>query len=103
MSKGMQGEAASDVQVLVASTLYAPEEVLGPVAVVLEGTKIKAVWRDTDAEAAGRRLNAYLPERSATISDLGAWRLAPGFIDIHTHGFAGYDITSGSSDDIATI
>lgn len=103
MSKGMQGEAASDVQVLVASTLYAPEEVLGPVAVVLEGTKIKAVWRDTDAEAARRRLNAYLPERSATISDLGTWRLAPGFIDIHTHGFAGYDITSGSSDDIATI
>jgi N-acetylglucosamine-6-phosphate deacetylase len=103
MSKEMQGEAASDVQVLVAAALYAPEEVPGPVAVLLEGTKIKAIWRDTDAEASRRLLNDYLPDASAAVVDLGAWRLAPGFIDIHTHGFAGYDITSGSSDDIAAI
>jgi N-acetylglucosamine-6-phosphate deacetylase len=103
MSEGIPGETTSNLQVLVTETLYAPEEVPGPVAVVIEGTTIKAIWRATDAEAARQLVNEYLPGASMTLTDLGAWRLAPGFIDIHTHGFAGYDITSGSSDDIAAI
>src|SRR3989442_122287 len=40
------------VQVLVAGKLYAPEEIAGPVAVLLEGTTIRDIWRGTDVASA---------------------------------------------------
>lgn len=103
MSKERQDDKARTLQVLVAKTLYAPEEVAGPVAVVIEGTGIRAIWRVEDTDQARRLCAERLPEEPVEVSDLGAWRIAPGYIDIHTHGFRGHDITSGTSEDIAAM
>src|SRR5271167_1889955 len=81
------------LRVLVAGKLYAPEEIAGPVAVVLEGATIRDIWRGTDAATARRRLTEHMPGATVEVTDLGSWCLAPGYIDLHTHGFCGYDVT----------
>lgn len=91
------------VQVLVAGKLYAPEEISGPVAVVLEGTTIRDIWRETDVVSARRRLAEQMPDEAAEVTDLGLWSLAPGYIDLHTHGFYGYDVTTGSQEDVEAM
>lgn len=91
------------LHILIASIVYAPEEIVGPVAVVIEQNAIAAVWRDCDAEAAQQLAQQWIPGAQVTVTDLRPWRLAPGYIDIHTHGFGGYDITNGSSADITAI
>ena len=101
MSKKRRDNRA--LQALVAKTLYAPEEVAGPVAVVIEETSIRALWRVGDADQARRLCAQRLPEDLVEVTDLGICRIAPGYIDIHTHGFRGYDITSGTPDNIAAM
>ncbi|HEY2592957.1 MAG TPA: amidohydrolase family protein, partial [Chloroflexota bacterium] len=32
--------------------------------------------------------------------DLRPWSVAPGWVDLHTHGFGGHDVTSGSEADL---
>jgi len=91
------------LRVLVAEKLYAPEEVAGPVAVVLAGASVRAVWRVRNSAQAEQLCAAKLPEAVVEISDLGSWCIAPGYIDIHTHGFHGHDISSGSQEDIAMM
>lgn len=91
------------VQVLVAKTLYAPEEIPGPVAVVLEDAKIHDVWRATDAVAARQRVTEHMPGAAAHVIDLGSWSLAPGYIDLHIHGFRGHDVTTGSLEDVEAM
>jgi N-acetylglucosamine-6-phosphate deacetylase len=91
------------LHVLVAGGLYAPEEIAGPVAVVLDGATIQAIWRETDADAVRRRLAEELPDAVVTVTDLGAWWLAPGYIDLHTHGFLGHDVTTGTQADVAAM
>ena len=103
MSKERQDDKTKTLQVLVAKTLYAPEEVAGPVAVVIEGAGIRAIWRVRDADQARQFCAERLPEEMVEVSDLGFWRIAPGYIDIHTHGFHGHDITSGTQEDIAAM
>ncbi|MDQ6660339.1 MAG: N-acetylglucosamine-6-phosphate deacetylase [Chloroflexota bacterium] len=93
-------EQQPHVQVLVAEKLYAPEEILGPVAVVLEGTTIRDIWRGTDAASARSRLHSQMPNSTVEVTDLGSMSLAPGYIDIHTHGFYGHDMTTGSQKDV---
>jgi len=44
-----------------------------------------------------------MPGQSIEVSDLHSWCVAPGYIDIHTHGLHGHDITTGSQEDIAAI
>ncbi|MFL5657544.1 MAG: N-acetylglucosamine-6-phosphate deacetylase [Ktedonobacteraceae bacterium] len=88
------------VQVLVAGKLYAPEEIAGPVAVLLEGTTIRDIWRGTDVVSARRRLAKQMPHSTAEVTDLGSWCLAPGYIDLHTHGFCGHDVTTGAQEDV---
>lgn len=87
------------VQVLVAEKLYAPEEIAGPVAVVLEGSTIRDIWRGTDAASARRRVAG----KAVNVTDLGSWWLAPGYIDLHTHGFSGHDVTTGSQEDVEAM
>jgi len=99
----MQHTATQPLQILVAGKLYAPEEIAGPVAVVLEGTKIRAIWRGMDASAARQRLAEQMPGSEVEVSDLGPLSLAPGYIDIHTHGFHGHDVTTGSQQDIEAM
>jgi len=88
------------VQVLVAGKLYAPEEIAGPVAVLLEGTTIRDIWRGTDVASARHRLAKHMPDSTVEVSDLSSWCLAPGYIDLHTHGFCGHDVTTGAQEDV---
>jgi N-acetylglucosamine-6-phosphate deacetylase len=92
--------ATSPVQILVAGALYTPEEMPGPACVVIEGTRIRDIWRATTATEARERLAAAMPGMPADIIDLGDTRLAPGFIDLHTHGFHGHDVNAGSVEDL---
>lgn len=103
MRDNPQDGRAQSLQVLVARTLYAPEEITGPVAVVLEGTTIRDLWRGTDADAARQRLAEQIPGAAPEVIDLGSWRLAPGYIDLHIHGFRGHDVTTGSREDVETM
>jgi N-acetylglucosamine-6-phosphate deacetylase len=79
--------------VLLAGGAYTPEAIDQPVAVALRDGTIEAVSTDVDAA----RRSADLVE------DVGAWRVAPGYIDLHTHGFAGRDVTSGNEADLAAM
>jgi N-acetylglucosamine-6-phosphate deacetylase len=54
------------------------------VAVVLEGAKIGSVSRNFDAARMGN---------GAEVIDVRPGWLAPGYVDVHTHGFAGHDVT----------
>jgi N-acetylglucosamine-6-phosphate deacetylase len=103
MQISIQDAAAQPLQVLVAGKLYAPEEIPGPVAVVLEGTTIRDIWRGMDAATAMRRLTEQMPDSTVEVIDLGSWCLAPGFIDLHTHGFCGHDVTTGSQDEVEAM
>ncbi|MHB8600630.1 MAG: N-acetylglucosamine-6-phosphate deacetylase [Ktedonobacteraceae bacterium] len=98
-----EGTGTQPVQILVAETVYAPEEIPGPVAVVIEGTKIREVWRKTDAATARRREAEQRLDATFAVTDLGTLRLAPGYIDLHTHGFQGHDVTTGSREDIESM
>lgn len=98
-----QSAETQPLQALVAGTLYTPEEITGPVTVVLAGTTIHDVWRDTDAQTARQRLEEQTPGAAPNVIDLGSWRLAPGYIDLHTHGFRGHDVTTGSRVDIEAM
>lgn len=103
MRKDTREPAAEPLHVLLTEKLYAPDEIAGPFAVVLEGPVIRALWRVAD-EAHARQLCAErMPEKTIEVSNLGSWSVAPGYIDIHIHGLLGHDITTGPQEDIAAI
>ncbi|HJT55001.1 MAG TPA: N-acetylglucosamine-6-phosphate deacetylase [Ktedonobacteraceae bacterium] len=87
-------------QILVAGKLYTPEEVPGPVTVALESATIRAIWRETDAAAVRQLVREKWPDSRLEVVDLSSYSLAPGYIDLHTHGFYGHDITTGPRDDV---
>lgn len=89
--------------VLTAQTLYAPEVIPGPASIVFAGPRIHAIWRDTDAQAARQRARDAQLDPSTQFIDLGQLRLAPGYIDLHDHGFHGHDITTGSREEIEAM
>ncbi|MBV9169089.1 MAG: N-acetylglucosamine-6-phosphate deacetylase, partial [Chloroflexi bacterium] len=76
--------------VLIGERAFTPEEIVGPVAVVIENGSIVALRRDTDTLG------------TETI-DLRPWWIAPGYIDLHTHGFGGFDVTGGEPADIQAM
>lgn len=102
MTKPQGGELGA-VRILLTETLYTPEEIAGPAAVVITGSKIHAVWRGIDAQEARRRARDAGFDSSAEVIDLTAWRVMPGFIDIHDHGFHGHEVTTGSREDIEAM
>ncbi len=97
-----RGEAALPWQILVAGKLYTPEEIAGPVAIVIEEQKIRDIWRG-DAVAARQRFAEQWPGVTMEVIDLAEYCLAPGYIDLHIHGFHGHDVTTGSHEDIVAI
>ncbi|QBD77778.1 N-acetylglucosamine-6-phosphate deacetylase [Ktedonosporobacter rubrisoli] len=103
MDLGIQSIHSQALQVLVAGKLYTPDEIAGPVAIVLEGSKIRAIWRDTNAAEARQRVEHLFPGLAVDVTDLGTWRLAPGYIDLHIHGFRGHDITTGPAEDTEAV
>ncbi|HEX4205158.1 MAG TPA: N-acetylglucosamine-6-phosphate deacetylase [Ktedonobacteraceae bacterium] len=103
MSEDTHDAVTRPLQVLVAEKLYAPEEIAGPLAIVLAGTTIRALWRVTDVAQARQLCAERLPGEAFEVSDLRPWRMAPGYIDLHIHGLRGHDITSGPQEDITAI
>jgi N-acetylglucosamine-6-phosphate deacetylase len=95
--------ARADTRILIGRGLYVPDRVEGPAAVVISDGTIQAVWRDVDARAARQRVEQELPSADVTVTDLQPWRLAPGYIDLHTHGWHGHDVTSGPQSDITAM
>ena len=89
--------------VLTAQTIYTPEEIPGPSSIVIAGSRIHAIWRGADAQTAQERARDAQLGPSTEFIDLGPLRLAPGYIDLHDHGFHGHDITTGSREDIETM
>jgi N-acetylglucosamine-6-phosphate deacetylase len=103
MSEVKGGGSGEPLHVVLAAKLYAPAEIAGPLAIVLAGTKIRALWRVADAAQARRLCAELMPGRAVEVNDLGSWRVAPGYIDIHLHGLGGHDITTGPGEDTAAI
>jgi N-acetylglucosamine-6-phosphate deacetylase len=68
--------------VLTASLLYTPLQRIDQPFVLIEGTSIVSLGSQADSE---------LP-RNARVVDFGDRILAPGMLDIHIHGAAGYDV-----------
>ncbi|MDI3298032.1 MAG: N-acetylglucosamine-6-phosphate deacetylase [Bacillota bacterium] len=89
---------AGRLTALVAERLYAPEAVAGPVAVLVRDGRVVDVWRETGSRQAAERLAG-----AGEVADLGGARLAPGFIDLHTHAFRGHDVTSGGAEEVAAM
>jgi N-acetylglucosamine-6-phosphate deacetylase len=86
--------------ILLASSALAPEEIPGPCAIVIADEKIRSVSRQVDVAA----LRDRLPSGASTeVVDLRPWRIAPGYVDLHTHGFQGHDLTTGSQADVAAM
>lgn len=102
MSASRSDQSARYV-VLTAQTLYTPEEIPGPSSIVIEGRRIRAIWRGIDAREARQRAHEAQFGPSTEFVDLGSLRLAPGYIDLHSHGFHGHDITTGSRQDIEAM
>lgn len=86
MSSDKRDTMAEPLRVLVVGKLYAPEEIIGPVAIVLEGTKIHAIWRVTDIAQAQQVCAEYILGKAIEVSDLSTWRAAPGYIELHKRG-----------------
>jgi N-acetylglucosamine-6-phosphate deacetylase len=75
-------------QALMARQLITPNEIIYDAAVVVESQKITA---------AGRKDEVNFPEMSV-FSDFGTKIIAPGFIDVHIHGFEGVEVGEKTSD-----
>lgn len=60
------------------------------------------VIEDGRIVAAGSEAEIEIPA-GAHISDFGKAVLAPGFVDIHIHGNAGYDVMHASADELAAV
>ncbi len=103
MSEERLDDTTQPLHILVAEKLYAPEEIAGPVAVVLAGTSIGAIWRVRNRAQVKQLCAERMPGVEVEINDLGSWCIAPGYIDIHTHGFHGHDITTGTREDITVM
>lgn len=96
-------EQSTTYLVLTAHTLYTPEEIPGPSTIVFAGPRIHAIWRGVDEREARRRAHDAQFGPSTEFIELGHLRLAPGYIDLHDHGFSGHDVTTGSRGDIETM
>jgi N-acetylglucosamine-6-phosphate deacetylase len=90
-SGGILTEVVSTL--LIAGTLYDPREIAGPLGLLLEDGRVAGVLHDF--EVARRAANQVV--------DLSGWRVAPGMIDLHTHGFGGKDVNAGSEADLAAM
>lgn len=103
MIEDTHNAATEPLHVLVTGKLYAPAKIAGPVAIVLAGAKIRAVWHVTDVAQARQLCAEHMPRETVEVIDLASWSAAPGYIDIHIHGLGGHDITTGPQEDIAAI
>ena len=79
--------------VVTADQAFTPHGTVSDALVVIEDGRISAVGsRDAIEQPAGAR-----------VADFGSNILAPGFVDIHIHGGAGYDVMNASADELAAV
>ena len=78
---------------LTASRLYTPLDCVERPLVLIEDQKISQVTSQTSTAVPG----------GARLIDFGNAVLAPGLVDIHIHGSAGYDVMSADAADITAI
>ncbi len=78
---------------LTASRLYTPLECIERPLVLIEGRNIVRIASQDSTTIPG----------GARLVDFGAAVLAPGLVDIHIHGSAGYDVMSADEADITGI
>src|ERR1041385_7980942 len=79
--------------VITAEQAFTPAGIVHNARVVIEDGRIAAV---------GSRDALEIPPGAVEV-DFGANILVPGFIDIHIHGGAGYDVMQASADELAAM
>jgi N-acetylglucosamine-6-phosphate deacetylase len=89
--------------ILLAAGLYSSDETPGPVAVVVRSGLIAARWQEDDPLALVARCGQMWSDESIAIEDLRPLWLAPGLIDLHIHGYHGYDANTGDEDALAAL
>jgi N-acetylglucosamine-6-phosphate deacetylase len=68
--------------IITGGSLYTPDRLYDPGEILLDGGVIRAVGPAGSMEA---------PPGTETV-DVGGQRIIPGLIDLHLHGFGGYDV-----------
>ena len=81
------------LQAIFARRVFTPQEEIADAALLIDGEKIAAV---------GRRDEVSFPA-SARRHDKRNFIVVPGFIDVHIHGAAGYDVMDSSAESLAAI
>lgn len=60
---------------------------------------IASTWLKAQVEIEGGKITNIYPYNSKPVDkDYGRLRVVPGFYDVHTHGYLGYDTTAGGDD-----
>ena len=78
---------------LLANQLVTPQQTIDNAALLIEDGIVAAIGRRDDIDIASQ----------TRIVDFGDAVLAPGLIDIHTHGGAGHDVMEGGDASLAAI
>ena len=81
------------VKAIIAGTIYTPLEEIRNGVIVIEGRRIVKV---------GSREQVKIPS-GATVIDNQDRTVVPGFIDLHIHGAAGYDLMEGTPEAVAAV
>jgi len=81
-------------KLVVGSRVFLPDEAAGPCGLLTTGGRIVSILRNLDMSDL---------EAGTEVVDLRPWWLAPGYVDLHTHGFRGHDVTTGSQADVAAM
>jgi N-acetylglucosamine-6-phosphate deacetylase len=81
------------LQAIFARRVFTPQEEIADAVILTDGEKIAAV---------GRRDEISVPA-SARRHDKRDFSVVPGFIDVHIHGAAGYDVMDSSAEALAAI
>lgn len=82
-----------DPQAVFSRRVLTPDEEISDAVVLIEGEKIVAV---------GRRNEVVVPA-SARRHEKGDFSIVPGFIDVHIHGAAGYDVMDANPEGLAAM
>ena len=81
------------LQAIFARRALTPQQEIGDAVILVEGEKIAAV---------GRRDEVAVPATTRRF-DKREFSVVPGFIDVHIHGAAGYDVMDSSAEALGAI
>ncbi|HVA01420.1 MAG TPA: N-acetylglucosamine-6-phosphate deacetylase [Terriglobia bacterium] len=81
------------LKAIIAGTIYTPAQEIRNGVILIEGHRIAKV---------GHRDQVKIPA-GATVIDNADRTVVPGFIDLHIHGAAGYDLMEATSEAVAAV